>query len=225
MLEYARRVKPSAFVQVSTDEVYGDAPEGVNYKEWSVIRPSNPYSASKAAQEAIAFSYWRAYDVPLIITNTMNNFGERQDSEKFMSKCVVKIANGEMVQIHGNPLNGKIGSRFYLHARNHADAILFLLKNTVPSLHSDDCDRPDRYNVVGEKELNNLEVAQMIAKIMDKPLNYEIVDFHSSRPGHDMRYALDGSKIESLGWKPPINMEDSLKKYIDWTLNRKEWLK
>jgi dTDP-glucose 4,6-dehydratase len=225
LLEYSRRVKPEVFIQVSTDEVYGDAPEGVNYKEWSTIRPSNPYSASKACQEAICYAYWRTYNVPLVIVNSMNNFGERQDSEKFMSKCIVKLAAGEKIEIHGDPRTGKIGSRFYLHARNFADAILFLLKNTAPALHGDDCDRPNRYNIVGERELTNLEVAQMIAKIMNKPLDYEIVDFHSSRPGHDMRYALDGTKLANLGWEPPMTTEDSLKKYVEWTLKRKEWLK
>lgn len=225
MLEYARKIKPEAFLQVSTDEVYGDAPDGINHKEWSVIRPSNPYSASKAAQEAICYSYWRTYDVPLIITNTMNNFGERQDPEKFISKCIVQISRGEPITVHGNLENKKIGSRFYLHARNHADAIMFLLKNIIPPLHSKGATNPARYNVVGEKELTNLEVAQIIAKIMNKELKYQIIDFHSTRPGHDMRYALDGSLIASLGWKPPTTVEESLRKTVEWTLSRKEWLK
>src|SRR3990167_3648554 len=83
MLEYARKIKPKAFVQISTDEVYGAAPKGKRHKEWSTILPSNPYSASKASQEAIAISYWRTYKLPIIITNTMNNFGEMQDPEKY----------------------------------------------------------------------------------------------------------------------------------------------
>jgi dTDP-glucose 4,6-dehydratase len=119
MLEYARIVRPQLFVQISTDEVYGPAMDGELHREWSKILPSNPYSASKAAQEAIAFSYWRTYGVPVLITNTMNNFGERQDREKMIPMCISRIATGKTVTIHGSP--GNIGSRFYLHARNHAD--------------------------------------------------------------------------------------------------------
>lgn len=91
MLEYAREIKPKGFIQFSTDEVYGQAPIGINHAEWSPIIPSNPYSASKAAQEAIAISYWRTYNVPLIITNTMNVFGEYQDREKFIPLCIDRI--------------------------------------------------------------------------------------------------------------------------------------
>src|SRR3990167_3690023 len=95
MLELAREITPKLFLQFSTDEVYGPAPKGVNYPEWSMIAPSNPYSGSKAAQEAMSFSYWRTYDVPLIITNTMNLIGQTQDAEKFPALCLRKIYNGE----------------------------------------------------------------------------------------------------------------------------------
>jgi len=222
MLELAREVKPEVFLQISTDEVYGAAPEGVDFPEWSTILPSNPYSASKAAQEAIAISYWRTYGVPLVITNTMNNFGERQDKEKFVAKVIDKCLKEEVVPVHGNEKH--IGSRFYLHARNHADGLLFILKNLPPKKYDEKVDRPDRYNIVGEKELSNLEMAELVAKLVGKPLKYELVDFHSTRPGHDSRYALDGSKLKGLGWIPPFTIEESLKKTIDWTLNNPLWL-
>jgi len=222
MLELAREIKPEVFIQISTDEVYGAAPKDIDYPEWSVIKPSNPYSASKAAQEAIAISYWRTYGVPLIITNTMNNFGERQDKEKFVAKVIDKCLKNEIVPVHGR--EGNIGTRFYLHARNHADALMFILKNLPPKAYSDEVDRPDRYNVVGEKELSNLEMAELVAELVGKPLNYELVDFHGTRPGHDSRYALDGSKLKNLGWIPPFSIEDSLKKTIDWTLANPLWL-
>jgi dTDP-glucose 4,6-dehydratase len=226
MLEYARKEKPSHFIQISTDEVYGAALNGINHKEWSTILPSNPYSGSKAAQEAIAISYWRTYNVPVIITNTMNNIGEYQDSEKFVPMLINRINAGEEVTIHGK--KGDIGSRYYLHARNHADAVLFLLTKTKPTLYQDTMDRiivPDRYNVVGEVELDNLELAEMIARILEKPLKYRLEDFHACRPGHDRRYALDGNKMQELGWKAPVPFLDSLKKTIAWTLERPEWLK
>lgn len=224
MLELAREVKPKAFIQFSTDEVYGAAPLGVNHAEWSPIIPSNPYSASKAAQEAIAISYWRTYGVPVIITNTMNVFGERQDTEKFLAKCISKIANGDTITIHGN--KDFIGSRYYIHARNVADGLLYILNSLPPKQYEDGgkVDRPDRYNLVGEREINNLEMAQMIAKIIGKPLNYELVDFHAGRPGHDRRYALDGKKLADAGWQSPLTLEESLERYINWTLKNSQWL-
>jgi len=225
MLEASRCLKPKMFLQISTDEVYGAAPDGVNHAEWSTILPSNPYSASKASQEAIAISYWRTYGVPVVITNTMNNFGERQDKEKFVSKVIDKVIKGETVPVHGTP--DRIGSRYYLHARNHADGLLFIIDNLPATEYAEgEVDRPDRYNLVGEKEINNLEMAQMIAGILGKELKYELVDFHSTRPGHDHRYALDGSKLTSKGWKPPFSIEESLAKTIEWTQKpeNKIWL-
>lgn len=223
MLEFAREYPCKSFVQISTDEVYGVAPDGVNHTEWSPIIPSNPYSASKAAQEAIAVSYWRSFGVPVVITNTMNNFGEMQDAEKYVSQLIRKIAAGETVTVHGR--EGYIGSRYYLHARNHADAVLYILKNLPPRPYTeDDTIMPDRYNVVGDVEMDNLSIAQLVAGMMDKELKYELTDFHKTRPGHDRRYALDGSKLKSLGWIPPLDFNTSLKRCIDWTLKHPLWL-
>jgi len=225
MLELARTIKPSVFLQISTDEVYGPAPEGVDFEEWSPIVPSNPYSASKAAQEAIAISYWRTYGVPLIITNTMNLIGERQDTEKFIPSTIAKVHRNETVTIHGN--KQEIGSRFYLHARNHADALLFLTRNQTPTMFERHVnDKPDRFNVRGEREVNNLEMARMVADIMGKPLRYELLDFHNDkvRSGHDPRYALDDTKLRTMGWTPPMPLYDSLEKAVKWTLANKEWL-
>lgn len=238
MLEYAREIwnlglhnqKPpegTAFIQISTDEVYGPIEEKNSPRavEWDPIVPSNPYAASKACQEAIAISYWRAYGIPLIITNTMNNFGEMQQSSKFPAMIQNWIAKGKKVLIHGNP--GKIGSRSYIHSRNFADAILFLLKNTTPHLHvPNTADRPDRYNIGGDRQLDNLELAQLICKLMGKgELDYELVDTHTTRPGHDPHYGLDSSKIYNLGWKSPVPFEESLKNTIEWQTNHPLWMK
>jgi dTDP-glucose 4,6-dehydratase len=224
MLEYARLVKPEIFFQISTDEVYGAAPVGSDHKEWSPILPSNPYSGSKAAQEAIAISYWRTYGVPVVITNTMNNFGEMQDPEKYIPMVIQRIYNGQSVTIHGTP--DYIGSRFYLHARNHADALLFIANNIKPAMYEDTPGivKPTRFNVVGNVEADNLELAELIAEMMGKKLKYELVDFHQTRPGHDRRYALDGNKLFNAGWKPPIGFEHSLRNTIEWTLEHPEWL-
>lgn len=224
MLEFAREVQCEKFIQFSTDEVYGPASDGVNHKEWSTILPSNPYSASKACQEAIAISYWRTYGVPIIITNTLNLFGEMQDAEKYIAKAIRCIKSGDTLTVHGKP--GDIGSRFYIHARNAADAVLHIIKTVNPVMYSDGgkIDRPERFNVVGFDELNNLEIAQLVAEIMGKELYYEFTDFHHTRPGHDRRYALDGTKLKEAGWSAPIPLKDSLRKYVEWTLNNPTWL-
>ena len=225
MLEYARAVKPTHFVQISTDEVYGPAVAGQYHAEWATILPSNPYSASKAAQEAIAISYWRTYGVPVIITNTMNNIGEMQDPEKFVPMLISRISKNEPVIIHGRGPSD-CGSRFYLHARNHGDALLFIINQIASRPYIDGVyDRPAKYNVVGEVEMNNYDLAALIAEIIGKDLKYEFVDFHAARPGHDRRYALDGTLLASLGWKPPVPFEDSLRKTVAWTLQRPEWLR
>jgi dTDP-glucose 4,6-dehydratase len=224
MLEYAREAKPEAFIQISTDEVYGATTKTHQHPEWAAIVPSNPYSASKACQEAIAISYWRTYGVPVIITNTMNNFGEMQQGSKFPAMVQKWIQNGEKVVIHGK--EGHIGTRYYIHSRNKADALLFILKNLPPHLHEPGAvDKPDRYNIVGDIQLDNLELAQIIAKCMGKELKYDMVDFHSTRPGHDPHYGLDGTKLSNLGWKSPISFEDSLKTVIEWQKDNPDWLK
>lgn len=223
LLDWARIAQPEKIIQVSTDEVYGPAPVGYAHQEWiDQHLPSNPYSASKAAQEDIAFSYWRTYDVPIAITNTMNIIGETQDPEKFMPMTIKRVLAGEEMSIHASP-EGEIGSRFYLHARNQADGLLHVLKQHFPKYG--EANKPERFHIVGEREVNNLEMALMIADAVGKPLNYRLEDFHSSRPGHDLRYALDGKKITDTGWTLPIPLEESIRRTVDWTLKHPEWLK
>lgn len=224
MLEYIRKHPVEKYIQISTDEVYGAADDGHNHKEGEPHKPSNPYSASKAAQEDIAYSYWRTYGLPICITNTMNIIGEMQDPEKYLPMLIKKIHAGEPVTIHASPDGKRIGSRYYLHARNQADALIFLLKNVPFPTYSSGEDIA-RYNVVGEYEITNLELAEKVAEILGEPLKYELVDFHSSRPGHDLRYALDGSKLAALGWKAPLSLDESLENTVFWTINRPEWLK
>lgn len=228
MLEFARIAKPKVFLQVSTDEVYGPAPPAYAHREWDVAIPSNPYSASKAAQEAIAISYWRTYDVPVVITNTMNLIGERQDVEKFVPMTIAKVARGEEVAIHGSPPN--IGSRFYLHARNWADAHRFLALRSParyvdPAAGGAAVQAPDRWHVVGEREVTNLEMAERIASFVGKPLLKRFEDFHATRPGHDRRYALDGAKLHDAGWTLPVPLDESLERTVRWTLAHPEWMR
>jgi dTDP-glucose 4,6-dehydratase len=216
LLEWARSLKNlEIFFYFSTDEVFGPALGNTLYKEWDRHKPTNPYSASKSAAENICIAYENTYNVPLMIVNVMNAFGERQHVEKFIPLCIKKILNDELIYIHSYPDKLISGTRFYIHAQNIASAVLFLImKGTIG----------EKYNIAGEQEISNLELAQLIAKIMNKELKYEMVDFHSTRPGHDLRYGLDGTKIYDLGWNPKFNFEKSLKKTVEWSLENLEWL-
>ena len=222
MLELAREIKPELFLQFSTDEVYGPAPKGIDYEEGSPHRSSNPYSASKAAMEDATWAWWRTYGVPAVITNTMNLVGQTQDPEKYPARLIRHIYNGEMVTVHGKP--DDIGSRYYIHARNAADALMFILNLPILTYIEDSVLSPAQYNIVGETELDNLELAEMTARLMGKELKYQFEDFHHTRPGHDRRYALSGEKLKKLGWQPPEGFEESWKRSIEWTLQNQEWL-
>jgi len=150
-----------------------------------------------------------------MIVNVMNAFGERQHVEKFIPLCIKKLLNNEKIYIHSYPDKKKSGTRFYIHGRNIAAAVLFLIKNGEIG---------EKYNISGEREVSNLDMAKYIAKFMNKKLNYEMIDFHSDRPGHDLRYGLDGSKLFNMGFKLPLNFEESLKKTVTWTLENQKWL-
>ena len=225
MLEYARAHPPlKAFMQISTDEVYGPTDGKTLHKEWDPIVPSNAYSASKAAQEAMATSYWRSYGLPLIVVNLMNNFGEMQSPDKFPAIVQRKVRAGECVHIHAT--NGVVGSRFYLHSRNSADAFIFLLKNVTPHKHIEGvADKPERFNISDEKsQISNLELAAMIAKFIGRKLDYDIVSASTSRPGHDIHYGLSGAKLAALGWKSPLTLETSMRNTVEWYEEHPEWL-
>jgi len=216
ILEFARTLsKLKLFFYFSTDEVYGPALNNKLYKEDERHNPTNPYSASKSAAEQICVSYYNTFKLPIIRINVMNAFGEKQHIEKFIPKVIKSLLNNEIIYIHSYPDKKKSGTRFYIHARNIAAGVLFILNNGTIG---------ESYNITGEKEVSNLELAETIAKIMNKDLNYEMVDFHSSRPGHDLRYGLDGSKLKNLGWELPLDFEKSLEKTVLWTLKNQKWL-
>ena len=216
ILEYARTLPNlKKIFYFSTDEVFGPALGNTLFKEWDRHKPTNPYSASKSAAEQICIAYENTYKIPLIIVNVMNAFGERQHVEKFIPLCIKKILNNEKIYIHSYPDKKTSGTRFYIHARNISAAVLFLITNGSIG---------EKYNISGEKEVSNLEMAELIAKIMNKDLQYELIDFHSDRPGHDLRYGLDGSKLFQMGFELPVNFEESLKKMVNWTLENQKWL-
>jgi dTDP-glucose 4,6-dehydratase len=220
LLDWARFADIEKFLHISTDEIYGPYQNRASI-EWDPHLPSNPYSASKAAQEDIAYSYWRTFDIPIAITNTMNMIGETQGVEKYTPLLINKILNNEVVDIHTFG-DGHIGSRFWLYARNKADAILHILDQDFAM--SNTTNKLDRWNISGDKEYNNLEWAQKIAEIIGKPLNYSLVDSSKSRPGYDSRYALDDKKLSSSGWKRPFDLDNALESTVRWYMNNREWL-
>ena len=129
----------------------------------------------------------------------------------------------EEITIHVGK-DGEMGSRFYIHSRNVADAVLFILKDT-PHMHVPGTqDRPDRYNIVGNAQVDNLELVKIIARLMGKEPKYKLVDFHSTQPGHDLHYGLDGEKLHSKGWTPKVSFEDSMKATIDWQTKNPKWI-
>lgn len=223
MLNYAREVKPLKFIYVSTDEVYGPAHRDSEgnlhlHKEGEPHFPSNPYSASKSGAEAFCYAYFNTYGTPVIISNTMNNFGERQNKEKFLPRVMASAIFGKKLDLHckkdsdGHILD--VSSRCWLHARNHADGLLFLLKHGKPG---------ERYNITGEWA-SVKDIADKVGEILGTEIRYNMVDFHSFRPGHDMHYGLDGSKMEQLGWYPPYSLDDSLESTVRWTNKNRQWL-
>jgi len=218
LLEWIKEFHPhTKTIVFSTDEVFGPAPVGIDFKEDASFRPSNPYAASKAGEEMIAFSFAHAFKLPILIARSMNIFGERQHPEKFVPKTIKSIVENGIVTLHGKN-SADISSRCWIHARNVADALLFLLDKGVPG---------EMYHITGE-EKTVLEIANIISRsIREKELSdpeIQYIDFHNARPGHDKRYALDGTKLKKLGWQPDRNIETSLNQVIAWTKLNPEWL-
>lgn len=225
ILEFARTQNNlERFVYFSTDEVFGPAPNGIKYQENDRYNSTNPYSATKAGGEELAVAYENTYGLPIYITHTMNVFGQRQHPEKYIPMCIRRICNGEMITIHSDSTRTIPGSRHYIHAEDVSSAVLFLLDYNgtfEPTWGNAKC---PKFNIVGAEELNNLELAQIIADGQGKELNYELVDFHSSRPGHDLRYALDGNKMKEMGWVPSRSVRERIIEVVNWTLENDRWI-
>ncbi len=225
ILDYARKLNNlERFAYFSTDEVFGPAPLGINYKENDRYNSTNPYSASKAGAEELVVAYENTYGLPAIITHTMNVFGERQNPEKFIPMVIKKVRDGDKVTVHSNPQKTVAGSRHYIHAEDVANALLFLFNYNLESLKPDLTGiKCQKFNIVGKDEIDNLSLAKFIAEVQNKELNYEMVDFHSQRPGHDLRYALDGTKMKKMGWEPD-SAYDRLEAVVNWSLENDRWL-
>ncbi len=200
VLEYARKYPPKLLIQFSTDEVFGHTEEISD-----VLWPSNPYAASKASQELIVSAYRKTYGIQAVVTNSNNIIGEGQDAEKYVAKLAVQIKNGETVTVHAQ--NGEIGRRRYNPVENVSAGLMFLIDNYEPV---DQHARTPRFGLTGGRELDNLEIAKLVAKVMGKELKYEVIDVATVRPGYDQRYPKVNTKLEEMGFIPPQTLEEGL---------------
>jgi len=229
LLDYVRELDSiEKFIYFSTDEVFGPAPEGVKFKEWDRYNSGNPYSASKAGAEELVVAYENTYKIPTIITHTMNVFGERQHPEKYIPMCIRKIRDDESITVHSNPQKTKAGSRHYIHAKDVADGVHFLMNSNINIFDKNKdpfgVGKNFKFNLVGPEEIDNLTLAKTIAEVQNKELKYEMVDFHSQRPGHDLRYALDGELMKTMGWEPKIKFTNRVEEVVNWSLKNSVWL-
>jgi dTDP-glucose 4,6-dehydratase len=205
LLEAAKNHGHGRFIQVSTDEVYGDRLEG-SFKETDKLTPSNPYSASKAGAEMLCMAYKRTYGVPILISRCSNNYGSHQYEEKFIPYFIKKLLAGEKVPLYGD------GShvRDWLHVTDHCRAIdLILHKGKTGEI----------YNISANEEHSNKEITLKLLQLMG--LGEDRIEYVKDRPGHDLRYSLDATKIgRELGWTPSIAFEEGFREMVEWYRSR-----
>lgn len=207
LLEAARQHNVPRFIQISTDEVYGSIPEGFPDED-AHLDPSSPYSASKAGADLLVRSYEVTYDYPAIITRCTNNYGPYQFPEKLIPLFVTNLFEDESVPLYGDGLN----ERDWLHVEDHCAAIHLLV---------DEGRLGEVYNVSADAQLTNLELTRRILDLLDK--DESLIDWVTDRPGHDRRYALDSSKLRSLGWSPTSSVDERLEETIAWYRDRRDW--
>jgi dTDP-glucose 4,6-dehydratase len=208
LLEAARRAPAlRRFVQISTDEVYGSVANGAS-KETDELKPRNPYAASKAGADRLAYSYWCTYDVPVVITRASNNYGPYQFPEKVIPLFVTNLVDDIPVPLYGDGRN----VRDWLHVDDHCRAIDLLIERGGNG---------EVYNIGGGNEVMNVELTRRILHALDKPQS--LIKPVPDRPGHDRRYCLDATKLRTLGWTPQIEFEDGLRRTIDWYRGNERW--
>ena len=210
LLAVARRLGIHRFLQVSTDEVYGDVPAGCFSEEGSPLCPSNPYSASKASSDLLVLSYVRTYGFPGLITRSSNNYGPNQFPEKFLPLIIINALEDRPLPIYGD---GK-QQRNWLHVEDNCRGILAVLeKGRIGEI----------YNIGGLEVADNLTLAHQVLEIVGKPRT--LLAHVTDRPGHDRRYALNCSKIEhEIGWKPAISLNHGLGRTIEWYKSNAAWV-
>lgn len=200
LLDAARVAGVDRFVQISTDEVYGEIEDGT-FNEDDPLRPRNPYAATKASADLLALSYYTTYDFPIVITRSSNNFGPRQHSEKLIPKFITNATQDESLPVYGDGKN----VREWTYVRDNCRAVELVMREGTPG---------EVYNIGSGEELQNLEVTRQILDAVGR--SEDLIEFVEDRPGHDQRYALDTTKIESLGWSPEWTFEEGLIETISY---------
>ena len=210
-LKHSNSVQKPIFVQISTDEVYGDI-EKNSFKEESPLNPSNPYAASKAAAEMLILAHSRTYNIDYIMVRPTNNYGLRQYPEKLIPLSVYNLIRGHKIKLHNN------GSpvRSWIHVEDTADAIMHIVNNAPKN---------QKYNVSSDFEQSNLETAKkIINSFFNKDMNCDnFIDYSYSRVGQDVRYSIDTSKLKQLGWKPKKVFDQEIYKVVRYYKNEYEW--
>ena len=211
LLESALRNKVGMFVHVSTDEVYGSlGPEGC-FREDSMLAPNSPYSASKAGSDLLARSYFKTYQLPVVITRCSNNYGPYQFPEKLLPLMISRALADQKLPVYGDGQN----VRDWLHVQDHCQALDLALHKGKPG---------EVYNIGGHNEWRNIDIVKLLLKKLGKPET--LIEFVKDRPGHDRRYAIDSAKISrELGWKPGIAFEKGFGETVDWYVSNSAWLK
>lgn len=212
LMDAARKFGVKRFHQVSTDEVYGDLPldrPDLLFTEETPLRPSSPYSASKAAADLLVLAYYRTYKLPVTISRCSNNYGPYHFPEKLIPLMIIRALNDQSLPVYGDGRN----VRDWLYVEDHCSAIDLIIHHGREG---------EVYNIGGRNERSNLEVVKTILKELGKP--EELITFVKDRPGHDLRYAIDPTKIKNeLGWEPKTSFEEGIKKTIKWYLDNRDW--
>ncbi len=215
LLEAAKQVwgegSPNKFVHVSTDEVYGSLKEDGYFTETSPIKPSSPYSSSKASSDLVALAYKETYKMNVNVTNCSNNYGPYQHNEKLIPHMIKLALKDEKLPVYGEGLN----IRDWLYVEDHCEAIDLVFHKGVSG---------ERYNIGGHNERRNIQIVKLILQRLGK--SEDLIEHVADRKGHDYRYAIDPTKIKNeLGWEPKTKFEDGIVKTIDWYLENPDWLK
>jgi dTDP-glucose 4,6-dehydratase len=208
LLEAARGASGlQRFIQISTDEVYGSVAEGAS-RETDELKPRNPYSASKAAADRLAYSYWATYRIPVVIARPSNNYGPYQFPEKVIPLFVTNAIDGLPLPLYGDGLN----VRDWLHVSDNCRAIDLLIARGVPG---------EVYNIGGGNEVRNVDLTHRILELLDRPAS--LIQPVSDRLGHDRRYSLDSGKLRAIGWRPQVPFDDGLRATVEWYRENEWW--
>ncbi len=207
LLEEARRQSVRKFIQISTDEVYGTIPEG-SFHEESPLHPRNPYAASKAGGDRLAYSYFASYRLPVVVTRASNNYGPYQYPEKLIPLFVTNAIDGHPLPLYGDGRN----VRDWLYVKDHAAAIDFLLDAGEPG---------ETYNIAGGNEAENIEITRKVLRLLERPES--LIRFVDDRPGHDRRYSLDAGKLARLGFRSETPFDAGLAETVRWYREREDW--